>query len=171
VRAVFGHAALIQRCQVHKLRNILDYLPERQRTWVRAMVRRAYQATEVKTATRLLTDLARRLEAEYPSAAASVREGLDETLTVLTLQLSSRLQRSLATTNPAESLLSRTRHVKRNVKRWRGGQMMVRWVAAGVLEAVKGFRRLKGHGDMPRLVAALRARDQQLGLDAAVNVA
>ena len=164
VRAVFGEAALIQRCQVHKLRNILDHLPERQRPWVQAIVRRAYLATDVKTATRLLTDLAGRLDDEYPSAAGSVREGLDETLTVLTLQLSARLQRSLATTNAAESLLRRTRHVKRNVKRWRGGQMMLRWVAAGVLEAVKGFRRLKGCPDMPRLVAALRARDQRLGL-------
>ena len=114
-------------------RNILDYLPERQRPWVQAIVRRAYQATDVKTATRLLTDLAKRLEDEYPSAAGSVREGLDETLTVLTLHLSTRLQRPLATTNAAESRLSRTRHVKRNVKRWRGGQMMLRWVAAGVL--------------------------------------
>ena len=171
-RAVFGEAALIQRCQVHKLRNILDHLPERQRPWVQAIVRRAYQATDVKTATRLLTDVAKRLDEEYPSAASSVREGLDETLTVLTLHLSARLQRSLVTTNAAESLLSRTRHVKRNVKRWRGGQMMLRWVAAGVLEAVKGFRRLKGCGDMPRLVTALRARDQQLGLGASVvNVA
>ena len=135
-RAAFGEAALIQRCQVHKLRNILDHLPERQRPWVQAIVRRAYQATDVKTATRLLTDLAKRLDEEYPSAAGSVREGLDETLTVLTLHLSARLQRSLVTTNAAESLLSRTRHVKRNVKRWRGGQMMLRWVAAGVLEAV-----------------------------------
>jgi putative transposase len=164
VRAVFGEAAVIQRCQIHKLRNILDHLPERQRPWVQAIVRRAYQHVEVKAATRLLTDLARRLEVEYPSAAESVREGLDETLTVLTLHLSPRLQRSLATTNAAESLISRTRHIKRNVKRWRGGQMMVRWVAAGVLEAVKGFRRLKGCADMPRLVAALRARDQRLGL-------
>ena len=119
-RAVFGEAALIQRCQVHKLRNILDHLPERQRPWVQAIVRRAYQATDVKTATRLLTDLAKHLDEEYPSAASSVREGLDETLTVLTLHLSARLQRSLVTTNAAESLLSRTRHVKRNVKRWRG---------------------------------------------------
>jgi Cys-tRNA synthase (O-phospho-L-seryl-tRNA:Cys-tRNA synthase) len=71
---------------------------------------------------------------------------------------------SLATTNAVESLISRTRHVKRNVKRWRGGQMVVRWVAAGVLEAVKGFRRLKGHKELPKLVAAFRARDQQLGL-------
>ena len=132
-------------------------------------MRRAYLATEVKTATRLLTDLAKRLEDESPSAAGSVREGLDETLTVLTLQLSARLQRSLATTNAAESFLSRTRHVKRNVKRWRGEQMMLRWVAAGVLEAVKGFRRLKGCSDMPRLVAALRARDQRLELGVSVE--
>ena len=93
-----------------------------------------------------------------------MREGLDETLTVLTLNLSARLRRSLATTNAAESLLSRTRHVKRNVKRWRSGQMMLRWVAAGILEAVKGFRRVKGYADMPMLVTALRARDRQLGL-------
>ena len=126
----------------------------------------------MKTATRLLTDLAKRLDDEHPSAAGSVREGLDETLTVLTLHLSARLQRSLATTNAAERLLSRTRHVKRNVKRWRGGQRRLRWVAAGVLEAVNGFRRLKGCSDMPRLVAALRARDQRLGLgDPEANVA
>src|SRR5262245_23342179 len=167
VRAIFGDAALIQRCQVHKMRNILDYLSDRDRSWAQAILRRAYQASDVKAAQRLLLDLARRLEAEYPSAAESVREGLDETLTVLTLKLSPRLRRSLATTNAAESLLSRTRHVKRNVKRWRNGQMMLRWVAAGILEAVKGFRRVKGYADMPMLVAALRARDRQLGLSVA----
>jgi putative transposase len=108
----------------------------------------------------------------YPSAAASVREGLDETLTALTLGVSERLRQSLATTNAIESLISRTRHVKRNAKRWRGGQMVLRWVAAGVLEAVKGFRRLMGHADMPKVVAALRARDQQLGFTvSAENVA
>jgi len=164
VRATFGDAALVQRCQVHKTRNILDYLNDRQRPWAQAILRRAYQSADLKTAQRLLLDLARRLETEHPSAAESVREGLDETLTVLTLNLSARLRRSLATTNAAESLLSRTRHVKRNVKRWRGGQMMLRWVAAGVLEAVKGFRRLKGYADMPTLVAALRTRDRQLRL-------
>jgi len=167
VRATFGDAALVQRCQVHKTRNILEYLNDRQRPWAQAILRRAYQSADMKTAHRRLLDLARRLETEYPSAAESVREGLDETLTVLTLNLSARLRRSLATTNAAESLLSRTRHVKRNVKRWRGGQMMLRWVAAGVLEAVKGFRRLKGYADMPTLVAALRARDRQLGLSVA----
>jgi putative transposase len=167
VRATFGDAALVQRCQVHKMRNILEYLSDRDRPWAQAILRRAYQAADPKLAQRLLLDLARRLEAEYPSASESVREGLDETLTVLTLRLSPRLRRSLATTNAAESLLSRTRHVKRNVKRWRSGQMMLRWVAAGVLEAVKGFRRVKGYADMPMLVAALRARDRQLGLTVA----
>jgi putative transposase len=117
-------------------------------------------------------DLARRLEMDHPSAAESVREGLDETLSVLGLNVPETLRRSLATTNAAENLISRTRHVKRNVKRWRGGQMVVRWVAAGVLEAVKGFRRLKGHKAMPQLVAKLRARDQQLGITvSAGNVA
>ena len=135
-----------------------------QRPWVKAILTRAYTHGNVKTATRLLQDLARRLDTAYPSAAASVREGLDETLTVLGLGLSERLQRSLATTNAIESLLSRTRHVKRNVKRWRGGMMVLRWVAAGVLEAAKGFRRVKGCQDMPALVAALRARDARLGL-------
>ena len=118
---------------------------------------------KIKTAKRLLQDLARRVDTDHPSAAASVREGLDETLTVLGLGLSERLQRSLATTNAIESLLSRTRHVQRNVKRW-GGTMVLRWVAAGVLEAAKGFRRVKGCQDMLALVAALRARDARLGL-------
>ena len=112
---------------MHKRRNILEQLPERQRPWVRAILTRAYGSDHVKTARRRLQDLARRLDCDHPSAATSVREGLDETLTVLGLELSERLQRSLATTNAIESLLSRTRHVKQNVKRWRGA----RWCCAG----------------------------------------
>ena len=157
VTHTFGPAALVQRCQVHTRRNVLEYLPEVQRPWVKATLTRAYTHTDVKAA--------RRVDVDYPSAAASIREGLDETLTVVEWQLSERLRRSLATTNAVESLLSRTRHVKRNVKRWREGTMVLRWVAAGVLEAAKGFRRVKGCRDMPVLVAALRARDAQLGLD------
>jgi transposase-like protein len=172
VTQTLGAAALIHRCHVHKLRNILDHLPDTQRPWVRAIVARAYKQTDVAIARRLLQDVARRLEDRYPSAAASVREGLEETLTILPLGLSDRLRQSLATTNAIESLISRSRHVKRNVKRWRGGQMVLRWTAAAILEAVKGFRRLKGHKDMPKLMAALRARDQQLGIaDSAENVA
>jgi hypothetical protein len=85
-------------------------------------------------------------------------------LTVLTLAVSKRLRQSLATTNAVESLISRTGHLKRNVKRWRGGTMVLRCVAAGVLEAVKGFRRLKRQADTSKLVAALRARNQHLGI-------
>lgn len=164
VRQIFGEAALIQRCQVHKARNVLDHLPDAQRASAQAILTRAYGSIDLTKARRLLHDLARRLEEDYPSAAESVREGLDETLTVLTLHLSDRLRRSLTTTNAIESLMSRTRHIKHNVKRWRSGKMIVRWVAVGILEAVKGFRRLKGCADMPKLIAALRARDQQLGL-------
>jgi putative transposase len=146
----------------------VEHLPEGQRSWVRTIVGRAYRQTNVATARRLLQDLTRRLDDRYPSATASVREGLEETLTVITLGLSERLRQSLATTNAIESLISRTRHVKRNIKRWRGGQRVLRWTAAAILEAVKGFRRLKGHADMPKLVAALRARDQQLGITVSV---
>jgi len=164
VRQMFGEAALIQRCQVHKTRNVLDHLPDDQRASAQAILTRAYGSADVTKARRLLHDLARHLEDDYPGAAESIREGLDETLTVLTLHLSDRLRRSLTTTNAIESLMSRTRHIKHNVKRWRSGKMIVRWVAVGILEAVKGFRRLKGCADMPQLVAALRARDRQLGL-------
>ena len=158
VTQTFGRAALVQRCQVHKGRNILEHLPEAQRPWVKAVLTRAYTNSHVKMAKRLLQDLARRWT--LTRAATSVREGLDETL----MGLSARLHRSLATTNAIESLLSRTRHVQRHVKRWRGGTMVLRWVAAGVLEAAKGFRRVQGCQDMPALVAALRARDARLGL-------
>ena len=103
VTQTFGRAAVVQRCQVHKGRNILEHLPEAQRPGVKAILTRAYTHGNVKTATRLLQDLARRLDTAYPSAAASVREGLEETLTVLGLGLSERLQRSLATTNAIES--------------------------------------------------------------------
>jgi putative transposase len=164
-----GPAALIHRCQVHKLRNILEPLPEGQRPWVRAIIARAYQHVDVAAARPLLQDLARRLEDRYPRAAASVREGRDETLTILTLGLSDRLRQLLATTNAIESLISRTRHVKRNVTRGRGGQMVLRWTAAAILEAVKGCRRLTGHKDMPTLLAGLRARDQQLGIAVSVD--
>jgi putative transposase len=160
----FGRAACVQRCQVHKTRNILDYLPDGQRPGAHAILRRAYAHSDPAKARRLLEDLARRLDDEFPSAAESVREGLDETLTVLRLSLSERLRRSLATTNPIESLMSRARHVHRNVKRWRSGKMMIRWMTAAVFEAAKGFRRLKGCKDLPALITALRRRDEQLGL-------
>ena len=161
VTQTVGRAALVQRCQVHKGRNILAHLPEAQRPWVKAVLTRAYTNSHVKTAKRLLQDLARRLDTDYPSAATSVREGLDETLTVLGVGLSERLQRSLATTN---AINQQPHQVQRHVKRWRGETMVLRWVAVGVLDAATGFRRVQGCQDMPALVAALRARDARLGL-------
>ncbi|MEW5982601.1 MAG: IS256 family transposase [Acidobacteriota bacterium] len=164
VTQAFGPAAVIQRCQVHKTRNILEHLPERDRPWVRAQLRRAYRETDPEAAHRVLIALATRLDASHPGAAASVREGLEDTLTVVGLDLSDRLRRSLATTNPIESAIGRVRQVKGRVKRWRGGTMILRWVTAGLLEAERGFRRLKGAKDLPQLVAVLRHRDRQLGL-------
>ena len=175
VSQTFGRAALVQRCQVHKRRNVLEHLPEVQRPWVRAILTRAYASADVKTARRRLQDLARRLDSDHPSAAASVREGLEETLTVLELGVSERLQRSLATTNAIESLLSRTRHVKRNVKRWRGGTMVLRWVGAAVLEAANGFptrERVQGHARAGRRTPCARrsARARRLVGDGSVVV-
>jgi transposase-like protein len=159
-----GRAAWVQRCQVHKLRNVLGYLPPTRQAAVRAVLQQAYRSTDVTTATRLLEGLARQLEDAYPSAAASVREGLAETLTVITLGVGDTLRRMLATTNTIENLMSRLRHVHRNVKRWRGRQMALRWAVAGILEAEKGFHRCRGHHDMRALVNALRVRDERLGL-------
>jgi putative transposase len=109
----------------------------------------------------LLDNLARRLEHQHPGAAASLREGLEETLTVMHLGLPENLERVLSSTNLIENLFSRVREIGRRVKHWRSGTMVPRWTAVGVLEAERGFRKLIGHRAMPDLVAALRARDHQ----------
>jgi putative transposase len=171
VAQVWGRAAWIQRCQVHKLRNVVSYLPASRQSWARAIMRRAYRATDVGHARRQLEALAQQLEADYPSAAASLREGLDDTLTVLGLPVGERLRRSLATTNTIECLIGRVRQVHRNVKRWRGRHMALRWAVAGLVEAADGFHRLVGHRDMRALVNALRARDAQLQLTPTKRVA
>jgi putative transposase len=166
-----GRAAVVQRCQVHKLRNVLAYLPPRDQPVARATLQRAYRSPEMAASKRQLETLARQLEDDYPSAAASLREGLEETLTVLTLNIGVTLRRALATTNTIENLIGGLRHVHRNVKRWRGRHMMLRWAVAGILEAEKGFKRCRGHNDMRALVNALRARDERLGLTSAPQVA
>lgn len=164
VRDTFGNAAWIQRCQVHKMRNVIAHLPKVQHARVRATMQRAYHSGDVIRARRLLTGLARQLATSYPAAAASLAEGLDESLTVLELPVTDRLRRSLATTNAIENVIGHLRYVHHNVKRWRHGQMVLRWAAAGFQEAAKGFRRIKGCTELPRLVAALRSRDAELGL-------
>ncbi len=155
IRESFGPWALIQRCQLHKLRNVLDHLPENKRAWVRAKMRKAWDQPTAKAAKADLERLARSLEADHPGAAASLREGLDETLTLLDMDMDTTLYRSLRSTNPIENLQGSIRRITRNVKRWRSGTMVVRWVATAFLEAQSHFRRLKGYRDLPRLLAAL----------------
>jgi transposase-like protein len=162
VREVFGRRALIQRCQVHKVRNVLDHLPKGMHAGARKALNDAYRAPTVATAKRRLNTLLAQLTRKHPGAAASLREGLDETLTVLGLGLTGLLARSLATTNAIENMNGVTRGVKRRVKRWRDGEMILRWVGAAVHEAARGFRRLKGHADIKQLERALRAHDRAL---------
>jgi len=162
VAEVFGHRALIQRCREHKKRNVTEALPQRLRAGVRSAMVQAYASGEAKRARRLLENLARQLEHQHPGAAASLREGLEETLTVMRLELPANLERILSSTNLIENLFSRVREIGRRVKRWQSGTMVLRWTAAGVIEAERGFRKLAGYRALPALVVALRAHDAQL---------
>lgn len=157
IRDHFGANAPVQRCREHKRRNVLDHLPEQDRSWVGRRMRRAWAHANPEGAKRQLLDLAKQLENEHPGAAASLREGLDETLTITRLGLSPTLQRTLKTTNPIESMISVGARTANNVTRWRNGQMALRWAAAGMLEAEKQFRRINGHAEIPKLRAALAA--------------
>jgi transposase-like protein len=156
---IFGERALIQRCRQHKKRNVSEALPERMRAPVLSTMSQAYATRDAKRARRLLENLARRLERDYPGAAASLREGLEETLTVMRLDLPETLERVLSSTNLIENLFGRVREIARRVKRWQGGSMILRWTAAGVLEAERHFRKVAGYRALPKLVAALRAHD------------
>lgn len=156
---VFGAQAVVQRCQVHKRRNVLDHLPEALKDRVGTAISQAYRSAKAATAKKRLLNLARALENEHPSAAASIREGLDETLTIMSLKLAGTLARSLSTTNPIENIQSGIRRTCNRVTRWRGGSMILRWVGAALIEHSRGFRRLRGYRDIPDLVRALRARD------------
>jgi putative transposase len=160
VRDVFGTKALIQRCQVHKRRNILDELPEAVRPSVAQVLRDAYGCRDAARATKMLTNLARRLRVEHPGAAASVEEGLDETLTVMRLGLPKKLERQLSTTNAIENLMGAVRRLGNRVKRWRSGQMILRWVVTAVADAAGRFRRITGAREgMAQLRVALASHD------------
>jgi putative transposase len=157
LRDVFGDRAVVQRCQVHKMRNVSEHLPEERRSYVLRQMRDAYKSKSSKTAKKQLQQLATWLENNgEDSAAASLREGLDETLTVLGLNLPHTLQRTFSTTNAIENMNGTLRRICRNVKHWRGELMIRRWIALGVSEAQKKFRRVKGHQQMPNLISALR---------------
>jgi len=155
VRDVFDHP-VIARCQLHKIRNVKDHVPQRMRTGVEQRMRAAYHADSALEAEAQLTALARELDKTHPSAANSLREGLTETLTVLALDVPPTLARTLRSTNAIESMIGICREHAKNVKHWRDGQMALRWCAAGMLEASKQFRRVNGHMHLPALRTALQ---------------
>jgi putative transposase len=146
---------VIQRCQLHKIRNVKDHLPQRLRASVGRKMTDAYHAASAREAEAALLALAKELDRTHPGAAASLREGLEDTLTVLRLGVPPTLARTLRSTNTIESMISVCREHSANVKRWRDGQMALRWCAAGMVEAGKQFRRVNGHLHLPALRAAL----------------
>jgi len=155
VREVFGATALIQRCTLHKRRNVADHLPDKDKAWVDAKLVKAFVHPDPDQGLRRVKDLAGLLAKSHPGAAASLFEGLDEMFTVARLGVDGRLAKTLTTSNPVESMISIARTTNRNVTRWRDGHMVLRWTAAGMLNAERSFRRIKGYKQMPQLVAAL----------------
>ena len=153
---------MIQRCQLHTIRNVRDHLPERLRGPVQARMRTAYHAESALDAHAQLQALARELARTHPGAAGSLREGLAETLTVLRLDVPPALARTLRSTNAIESMISICRRHSRNVTHWQDGTMALRWCAAGMLEAGKQFRRVNGHLHLPALRTALARHVDQL---------
>jgi transposase-like protein len=155
IRKVFGDRGVVQRCQLHKLRNILGHLPEGMHASVKTILREAWGLHDVKLARARLERLASSLEADHPGAAASVREGLEETLTLQGLGIEGTLYRKLRSTNAIENLNSGIATYSKNVKRWRSGSMVVRWVSAAIVEAGKKFRRVQGWSDIEKLTRTL----------------
>ena len=155
IRAAFGPKALIQRCRRHKERNILAHLPEAERPLIQRKLRAAWANPDAEVAQRELEALARALEKKRPGAAASLREGLEDTLTVNRLGVTGSLLKTVESTNPVESMIEIVRHHARRVKHWQHGEMALRWTAAGMLAAETQFRRVKGFRQLPALLAAL----------------
>jgi putative transposase len=157
IRQVFGNDVPVQRCSQHKQRNVLDHLPERERDAVKARLRRAWKETDYDRALEQLTTLAIELDRDRPGAAASLREGMEETLTVTRLGITGKLKLTLQSTNPCESMISTVRVIHRNVKNWSSGEMCLRWTAAGMLEAETRFRKVEGYRGLATLALKIEA--------------
>jgi len=168
VRSVFGEVP-VQRCLWHKERNVLGHLPERDRPPVKARLRRAWRETDYGRALDQLTKLADELEHTHPGAAGSLREGMQETLTVIRFGIKGKLRRTLESTNPCESMIDTVRTTQRNVKHWSSGEMGLRWTAAGMLEAEKQFRKIIGYTQLPQLAVAIERRLHLLPLNSATT--
>ena len=168
VRNVFGERAIVQRCQAHKLRNVVDQLPDDMKPSVRQALREAYAAGDADRAQTMLTNLVRRLREKHPGAAASLAEGLDETIAVKRLRLPKKLERQLSTTNSIENLMGSVRRLSRRVKRWRGGKMILRWTVTAVADAATRFRRITGAREgMVELMRVLHERASAVGVSRA----
>jgi putative transposase len=154
VRAVFGEVP-VQRCVRHKERNVMGHLAERDRPQVKARLRRAWAETDYARALEQLEGLAGELDRTHPGAASSLREGMEETLTVTRLGIRGKLKRTLESTNACESMIEIIRRTQRNVKHWSSGEMGLRWTAAGMLEAEQQFRKVIGHTDLAKLAIAI----------------
>lgn len=158
VKRVFGRNAVVQRCQIHKQRNVKAHLPQRHHAELQRRLSEAYAQVSDNKARSLLQSTVGWLLQISPDAAASLEEGLEETLTVVRLSVPELLRRTLSSTNVIESALSVTRNVTSRVKRWREGDMRRRWCAAGLMRAEQKFKRVKGYRQIPQLVAALDAQ-------------
>ncbi len=165
IKDVFGVHAVVHRCHRHKERNVCDLLPERDRDQIRARMRAAWALSDAGLARQRLELLAGEVERTWPDAARSLREGLDDTLTLMRLGISGNLAKTLSSTNPCESMIEIVRSTQRNVKRWRDGDMRRRWTAAGMLVAEQQFRRIIGYRDLATLVIAI----ERHALHAAAN--
>jgi putative transposase len=154
VNEVFGPVP-VQRCVRHKERNVLEHLPERDRPAVKTRLRRAWASDNYQLALDALEQLAAELDRSHPGAAASLREGLNETLTLTRLGIRGRLKLTLQSTNPIESMIEIVRRTSRNVKRWQSGDMCLRWTAAGMLDAEQQFRKIIGYADLAKLAVAI----------------
>lgn len=161
---VFGQHALVHRCHRHKERNVTDLLPERDRDMVRGRMRAAWSLTDPELAEQRLRLLASELEQTWPDAAASLREGLADTLTLMRLGIDGQLAKTLCSTNPCESMIEIVRYTQRNVKRWQDGDMRKRWTAAGMLVAEQQFRRIIGYRDLATLVIAVERHALHAGI-------
>jgi transposase-like protein len=155
VRDVLGVHTPVQRCVRHKERNVMDLLPERDRDTVKRRLRAAWAQTDHATALERLRVLHGELLRSHPGAAASLAEGLEETVTLQRLGISGNLKKTLESTNPCESMIECVRRSSRNVKRWQNGSMGLRWTAAGMLEAEKQFRRVIGYSGLAKLAVAV----------------
>ena len=156
VTDTFGQLAVIQRCQIHKKRNVLSYLPESEKEKILIAMTLAYRESDYDKAKTALEQLATNLEERYPSAAASLREGLEETLSVHRLNIPGLLRQTLSSTNAMESANSTCVGVLRRVSRFRDGKMTLRHAAAGFIEAERGFRRVRGYRGIPLLIHYLK---------------